>query len=668
MQELERILISDKLPTLPAVAVQLLELMKNPDSSIKEYVQVIRQDPAISAKILKSTNSSYFGFTSRISSIEQAVSLLGTTMVTSLSLSLYLADNSMNEGEIAEHFQENWRQSVIQAVASEYIGQELFPSDKSKLFLAGLLSDLGRLMMLKTIPEEYLAVVNKAYEDELELHLVESDYLKLNHIEAGVSLMMEWGLAEELVLGVQHSHHGVTILENIPDSDIKHFPQVTAFATRFNEYLCGPAKGPALQQLREISEKFFGWSEEEMVNHLTTIHEQIEAAADIFKIDNSKFGSSNEIMAELCLQLSNLVHREHVAHTQAAVRQQIFENERNTLKDSYQKLAQQTIRDPLTNIYNRSLFNESLERELSSAARTADAIGVLFLDVDHFKKLNDTYGHQFGDEVLVEVSQVLNNTIRKSDLLARYGGEEFVVFLSQPTLKGMNRIAERLRQAVEACELNCKGQKVQVTVSIGGAIAIPERHFGDLGKQMVQEADAAMYDSKTAGRNQCHVRSLINEEQTHIFESGFSKRFSRWCVRKRMVQMDEMLKLLTDCHVPHQRIGKLALEHQFLTSEQLDQILQVRKRTEQRFGTVAMEMGFLDEEHVAFLLAVQKENLQVLTELMVEQKLVSQEIANQLIVQYLAEEKPPRKQISAPAEGHEEPILPVQPELSAVKR
>ena len=117
-----------QLPTLPAVAVRLVELSKQPDLEIRDVIELIKADPAISAKILKSTNSSFFGFTSEVTSIDRAVPLLGTTMVTSLALSFSLTDMAMKTGSLVDHYQSYWTQSVIQGIA-DHMGQGIGKAD-----------------------------------------------------------------------------------------------------------------------------------------------------------------------------------------------------------------------------------------------------------------------------------------------------------------------------------------------------------------------------------------------------------------------------------------------------------------------------------------------------------------------------------------------------------
>ena len=197
---------SSQLPTLPSVAIHLLELSKDPETEIRDVIEVIKTDPAISSKILKSTNSSFFGFNSKVTSIDRAVPLLGTTVVTSLALSFSLVDAAMTTGPMVEHYNAYWMQSIVQGVSAEVLSKYSREGLECEYFLAGLLTDLGRLAMLKTIPDEYQPALQKSADEQRDLYVVESEMLGINHVEAGIKLMENWSLSENLIKAAMLQH------------------------------------------------------------------------------------------------------------------------------------------------------------------------------------------------------------------------------------------------------------------------------------------------------------------------------------------------------------------------------------------------------------------------------------------------------------------------------
>jgi diguanylate cyclase (GGDEF)-like protein len=168
------------------------------------------------------------------------------------------------------------------------------------------------------------------------------------------------------------------------------------------------------------------------------------------------------------------------------------------------ELLQLSRTDGLTGLLNRRHFDERLEAEFARSLRYRAPLSCFMLDIDHFKKVNDAWGHPFGDVVIREVALVARRALRDVDVLARYGGEELVALLPETAPAEAWRAAERVRQGVEALRLTCTDQRgahvVRCTVSLGVA-TFPAGHLGS-GPELVHAADASLYAAKRAGRNQ----------------------------------------------------------------------------------------------------------------------------------------------------------------------
>lgn len=181
-----------------------------------------------------------------------------------------------------------------------------------------------------------------------------------------------------------------------------------------------------------------------------------------------------------------------------------------TLQD-HQNRAQEQLRfqathDPLTGVWNRGEILETLRRELERAARSRTATGLLMLDIDHFKKINDTYGHLTGDAVLREVTQRIIHSVRSYDTVGRYGGEEFVIVLPGCTREQIDSGAERVRSAVDSGPILVNESKVPVTVSIGAAVTT---RISITDIEMLAAADVALYRAKEIGRNRTVLSDLV---------------------------------------------------------------------------------------------------------------------------------------------------------------
>jgi diguanylate cyclase (GGDEF)-like protein len=172
---------------------------------------------------------------------------------------------------------------------------------------------------------------------------------------------------------------------------------------------------------------------------------------------------------------------------------------RKELRDSLIKIQEMAIHDDLTGFYNRRHLMELMETENNRSNRTGSVFSVAMLDLDKFKNVNDTFGHQAGDDILVTFSSIVRNVLRKTDFCGRYGGEEFLIVLTQTDLQDAKNFAERLRSCVEEClfvDIG-NGRKSKVTVSIGLA---EHKKNEDIDKTIFR-ADEALYKAKKGGRN-----------------------------------------------------------------------------------------------------------------------------------------------------------------------
>ncbi|MBD9402692.1 MULTISPECIES: GGDEF domain-containing protein [unclassified Comamonas] len=195
-------------------------------------------------------------------------------------------------------------------------------------------------------------------------------------------------------------------------------------------------------------------------------------------------------------------------------------------------LCDLSLRDPLTGTANRRHFDSVLDRELDRVARSGDVALLLMIDIDHFKQVNDQYGHNVGDAVLQQVAHALTGCVRPMDTLARYGGEEFAIVLPacQPAY-GQN-VADRVRRAVEALHIRiASGHEIKVTVSIGGAYAL--QWIRSTRKLWVERADQQLYVAKGAGRNRIEIEqqpdsTVTAEEKNLLFIPELSADTSTW--------------------------------------------------------------------------------------------------------------------------------------------
>ena len=220
------------------------------------------------------------------------------------------------------------------------------------------------------------------------------------------------------------------------------------------------------------------------------------------------FSASGNFTGILKILMNTEKEKERIQHIKPYIK--AYLNEISAIieaKYTLTLLHNQTIKDPLTNLYNRRYLENILTPLISGAYRRGEKLAFLMIDMDYFKKVNDTYGHKAGDMILAELARILISTVRKSDIIIRYGGEEFLVILQN--LKNENdaiEVAEKIRKAVASHEFDTEKEKIHKTVSIG--ISIFPTHCKQ-GWECIKYADMALYYAKNHGRNQV---KLYNEE------------------------------------------------------------------------------------------------------------------------------------------------------------
>lgn len=167
-----------------------------------------------------------------------------------------------------------------------------------------------------------------------------------------------------------------------------------------------------------------------------------------------------------------------------------------------QELREQASRDALTGLYNRRYLEENLGQQVLRAVREGSSLSILMMDIDHFKHVNDTYGHPAGDKVLQTLAALLQSCIRVDDIPCRYGGEEFCVLMPGATIAIASERAEHIRQAIQDMAIHDQGQEIRVTLSVGVS-AYPQH--GSSGEELLACADRALYQAKGTGRNRVIV-------------------------------------------------------------------------------------------------------------------------------------------------------------------
>ncbi|WP_437226284.1 sensor domain-containing diguanylate cyclase [Planctomicrobium sp. SH661] len=495
------------LPSLPTVAVQLLKMFADPEVSISDVVYVLQTDPALSGKILKAANTSQFGMKRPVSDLQRAVVLLGKKSVMALALGFSLAEASMSTGPHANLYSDFWFQSLVRGCAASLIAENYSKVDAGEAFTIGLLARIGRLAMLNCDRDRFVACIQKAQETGESLDLLEEQSASITSMQVTMHLLREWKLPPHCVEAVGQMN--VSLEEACENrlSDALTLTDVLRISAAFAEFFSGENRGLAIAKIYELCCTLLGETEEEVNQLVDKVREELDHHSDLFSVDMSKVGSPMELLSQAMGQLSILaanasMNRDDVPPTSSSTEMQ---EENGRLRKRVLELTQSSITDGLTTLYNRTYLTQHLQERISKSAEHPTQLGVIFVDVDHFKKVNDTHGHLVGDEALRVVARLLKDAVRETDIVARYGGEEFVIVMSVADAAGLSRLAERIRATIEAQTIVCGTVRLRITASFGGCLATPNGYCPELAGRILESADAAMYASKRNGRNRVTI-------------------------------------------------------------------------------------------------------------------------------------------------------------------
>jgi diguanylate cyclase (GGDEF)-like protein len=472
------------LPTLPGVAIKILQAMQRETPNIGEISEAISADAPLSAKVLKVVNSPFYGLANKITSVHQAMVYLGLNTVKNLALSFSLLRGFSPKREGAFDYVQFSKDSLIGAVAAKSLTEKANRQHGENAFFLGLLQDIGMLIMAESMPDEYEKVIREAAAGGSPLHKTENTLLGLNHMEVGEFVTDSWGLPATFSVPVG-SHHCPERLV-YPLNDIEQLTRILHLSSLYVDLFKCPDLDAGYAKIENYIQAYGLGS----IIDKSEVAEQVAAGVkSIFpifdlQIDEKKhfeiIDAARNELADLSSELLNQVHSQ---------------------AQSLDHLRQQVGLDGMTQLYNHQRFLDILQQEISRAARYKTPLSIIMADVDHFKSINDFFGHQAGDHALKCVSAHLKKLLRDSDHVARYGGEEFAIILPMTPLKDALFTAERLRKSIESQKISYDERFISITMSFGIASFENKRVIDVEG--FIKMADEALYDAKNTGRNKC---------------------------------------------------------------------------------------------------------------------------------------------------------------------
>jgi diguanylate cyclase (GGDEF)-like protein len=478
---LDTILRSPRLPSLPTIAIEVIDLVQQRDVNVKQIAYTISHDPALSGKILRTVNSSFYGLSQPVSTITHALVILGLNSVKTLALGFSLVGKLKDaQADGFDHIG-YWKRSLFTAVAARALAREMSLLHQEEAFLGGLLQDLGMLAMSQALGTEYHALIVEAGPAHSAIVRACRARYHTDHAEIGAALAEHWHLPQVLVTPIRFHEQ--------PDSgphELMPLIRCVALGNRVADIFLTPNPAQALDAYYQQAQAWFKLDRDRAEAILQTAQRHSVETERLFDLPVGAAQESQEILA-----------RAHETLLQLSMQR---EQQSSALEEQNRRLAEQAMTDSLTGVANRRHFNQFATEQFTGSSRTGTPLSLLFLDTDYFKRFNDTYGHLTGDRVLVELASLTRRCVPGSAVVARYGGEEFAIVLPATDRVSAARIAEEVRRAVEACHIEgAQGEALRITVSIG--VATHDGGCFDRVEQLVKAADQAVYAAKASGRN-----------------------------------------------------------------------------------------------------------------------------------------------------------------------
>jgi diguanylate cyclase (GGDEF)-like protein len=469
-------------------ATRIVQIALRENVSLSELAQLAATDPAFALRVLAFVNSPAMGMRRKVDDVQQATNLLGVRGMRTLGLSLVVT-NLSQPGEGSEQLLAN---CLRRAIVAREIAVLLKDKDADLYFTAGLLLDSGLLASAKRDLERavYIAGAPATYR---VVHERACGFVP--HPQLGAEIASNYGLGPELVEAIA-KHHA----QQMPN---EQFAQVAWAAERCAAVFEGgdtdshrKVASAALVSLALTEAQLDG-----LIARVPGMVTELASALDRNVGDQLDLETLHERAHQQLVALNE--HYEGIVRTleELLERKDALEGDLRAANERLERLAST---DELTGLANRRATEEGLRRDLSRSDRDATPLSVVLIDVDHFKSVNDTWGHATGDAVLSCVGKVLKTSLRTGDVPGRWGGEEFLCILPNTDASGAAVVAERLRANLPLNTVAGPRGPVQVTASFGVA-SVRGPGCRNASESLMRRADSALYSAKEQGRDRVVV-------------------------------------------------------------------------------------------------------------------------------------------------------------------
>jgi diguanylate cyclase (GGDEF)-like protein len=475
-------------PSPPGVATHIIELAQDPEIEMGKVAKALSMDSALSSKVLRIANSPLYAQRRKSENLRQALVVLGLNATLTLALSFSLVKSLRGAKPNGLNYKFYWRRALLAATAARALGDAMRQTLAEEIFLAALLQDVGMLALDQAASDLYRNA-EQLQRDHAALAEHEKKRLHADHAQVGGWLMRTWNLPERLCHAIENSHQLELSCSAHPAGV---FDRCVALSGPVADLFLLDPEQRQFAETALCAERSLGLDRMAFGQVLGTIGSMIPETEAIFE---SELLSKQH--PDLILEQAREVLMLRSLHALREI---------NTLRSNAEapssslELEEETRRDALTGVYNRSYLEQFLAREFDNSTRHKWPLSVAYVDLDNFKQLNDSFGHQAGDRVLQATARILRGNTRETDLIARLDGEEFVVVLPATDAETAHAICERIVMAFRNTGHVVGSHHAKVTVSVGCATHGGQIQFSNYN-DFVKAADQALYTAKSRGRN-----------------------------------------------------------------------------------------------------------------------------------------------------------------------
>lgn len=499
-----------ELPTIAQVMRKVIAI-KAFDSSVANYASVHQandllllasSDAAFTARLIRAANDPN-SYQEPVFTIAKALNRLGLVKSRNLMLSVPFIeedDNSKFPG-LFNCYHWLWDRHLFNASGAEIIAKYAgVDHDELEFQTYGLIMDMSIMFLLYHFPEQYSPVINRWRNSGGNLSDIENETFGFDHTIVGQHIVKFWNLGVNIEQVARHNFNSFTRSNNKDNNQNTLSGQILTFTQLTTGYFFEDRLVSRIEDLHNYASQKLNIPNDKIASVLQEISLRADAVAMSIADTSASKINPIDLMRAVNTELRKLtISNEQLIRELEAAWGKV-ETLSRELREANEKLKSFADRDPLTKLFNRRFFEEFLKWNFNRAKRYGTTLGCLMIDIDHFKYVNDTFGHLTGDKVLQAVAESLNKDLRQTDLVARFGGEEFIVLLPETQPESVVQTSERIRKSIEELQIPNQGSFIKVTVSIGYACYSKSSDINN-PDQLIELSDQNMYAAKRNGRN-----------------------------------------------------------------------------------------------------------------------------------------------------------------------